>query len=61
MDLWDINSGNRIIATDDPALLRTVLRELLAMGWVADDLNLGLPDERVLSGDALLGWLDNPV
>lgn len=57
-DIWDLSSGNRITATDDEAGIRQILRELLASGWLADNLSLGLSDGvTVLDGAELVDWL----
>ena len=44
-ELWALNTRNLIAtpATEGEAL--TLVRELLAKGWSADDLSLGLEDE----------------
>ncbi len=56
-ELWALSSGNAITETDDAAEMRRLIRELIAIGWSADDLSLDT-GEGVLDGEELLAWLD---
>jgi hypothetical protein len=58
-DLWSLDAGNRILESDNEALVRSVVRELLESGYLAENLSLGLPDNvTVLEGAALAAWVE---
>ncbi len=59
LELWTIDSGNRITTTDDAAEMREIIRVLLVGGWTADNLSLDLGDGE-LSAAELLAWLTDP-
>lgn len=50
-ELWAISTGNclALSATEDDAL--KIVRDLLAVGWKAEELSLGLENEDVYSPD----------
>ncbi len=50
-ELWALNTGNVIRDYDTEAEALAVVRELLADGWSADDLGLGLEFDEGEEGD----------
>jgi hypothetical protein len=44
-ELWALNTGNLIATPSSEAEALALVRELLAKGWSADDLSLGVEDE----------------
>jgi hypothetical protein len=44
-ELWALNTGNLIATPATEAEALALVRELLAKGWSADDLSLGVEDE----------------
>jgi hypothetical protein len=64
-EVWGHQAGNLIAATQTEQEALSVVRDLLAAGWDADDLSVGLePDEdadaenlpAVMQGAALRDW-----
>lgn len=49
--LWALNTGNLIRAYDTEAEALTMVRELLAVGWLAEDLGLALDFDDGEEGD----------
>ena len=44
-ELWALSTGNLIATSSSEDEALALVRELLAKGWSADDLSLGLEDE----------------
>ena len=66
-ELWGLSTGNRIAALATEAEVLALVRELIEVGWDADELSLGLvPDTEseyadlppVLEGAELISMLN---
>lgn len=54
-ELWSLNTGNLLGDFDSESEVQAMVRDLLAAGWSADDLGVGLEwDDGEAGDDALL-------